>query len=159
MPKVLYYERLNAPIWAWVAVELVIATLAIAYGSALGWLVGLGCFVALGAAAAWALIATAPVLEVTTEHLRAGRANIDWRYVGLVATLDPDSTRAARGAEADPRAFALMRPLSARGAVTIEICDDSDPHPYWLLSSTDPAALGSAIARAAHALPTEPVRQ
>lgn len=140
-----YRERLRPPVWVWVIVEALVAMLAVAYGAALGAAAGIATMAIVGGAAAWVLAATSPEIIVSAAELRAGRAHIAWKYVGIIATLDAESTKLTRGAEADPRAFALMRPLTAAECVTIEICDDADPHPYWLISTKHPDELGRAI--------------
>lgn len=94
------------------------------------------------------LVGTAVTIRVTDDELWVGSAHIPWGVTGLVATLDASATTKARTIEADPRAFAVMRPLATRESVTVEVIDDEDPHPYWLVSTQDPAALGQAIARA-----------
>lgn len=143
-----YRERLRAPLWLWIVCAGLVAIISYAYAFALGNLAGIALAVALGGIAIWLLIATAPLIEVTDTEFRAGRAHIDWAHVGLVATLDAGSADRARGREADPRAFAVSRSLTTRTAVTLEVLDDDDPHPYWLVSTRNPQELGQAITQA-----------
>lgn len=149
-----YRERLRAPIWLWIVCAGLVALISYAYAFALGDLAGIALAVALGGIAVWLLIVTAPLVEVTDEEFRVGRAHIDWAHVGLVATLDAASADRARGRDADPRAFAVSRSLTTRTAVTIEVLDDDDPHPYWLVSTRNPQELGHAITQAQDAART-----
>lgn len=144
-PAALYRERLLPPAWIWILAMVFIGSLAVAVGASLGIVAGVTSLVVIGLVTVWWLLASSPAILVTEGELRVGRAHIGWEYVGLVATLDAASTRAARGTGADPRAFTVMRSLTAPESVTIEICDDSDPHPYWLVSTRHPDVLGEQI--------------
>ncbi len=140
-----YREHLGAPIWSWLVMFVLVLSLALAFWVPLGATAGICCAVLGSALVIWLLVTTAPTITVTNRELRIGRVHIDVDYIGLVATLDADATANARGADADPRAFTVLRPLSAKESLSLEILDDEDPHPYWLLSSRDPQALGQAI--------------
>lgn len=146
-----YRERLNAPLWLWLVSAGLTVLISVAIGAALGSLAGLLTLVIFAGLIIWGLLASAPLLTVNDTEFRVGRAHIEWEYVGLVATLDAESTKAARGVDADPRAFAVMRPLTAGGSVTIEVLDDADPHPYWLVTTRNPQELAEAITAARHA--------
>lgn len=140
-----YRERLGAPIWVWIVLMIGVLALTVALGAALGAIAAVATLIIFGSAVTWCLVVTALTIEVTDTELKVGRAHIGWEYVGLVATLDESSTRLARGAGVDPRAFAAMRSLTAKKSVTIEVCDDDDPHPYWLMSTRHPDVLGEQI--------------
>ncbi len=110
-----------------------------------GFVTGAAVVVALGV---WWVTASAVTVTVTDDALTVNDAHLDWPYVGLVATLDEDATRLALSREADPRAFVVARTLAARSAVTIEVLDDEDPHPYWLVTTAHPQELANAIVAA-----------
>jgi hypothetical protein len=159
-PTVTYRERLGAPIWLWCVMLILSAALALAFGVPLGLFAGLVCLGVSGGLSVWFLRSSALVIEVDEAELRVGRAHLPWRYIGLIATLDAPSTEAAQGREADARAFAAMRTLVAKEAVTFEVLDDEDPHPYWMISSRDPQALAHHLqqARRVAATANEPNR-
>ena len=48
------------------------------------------------------------------------------------------------GADADARAFLVLRPYLKR-AVRVPMQDPADPTPYWLVGSRHPDALAAAI--------------
>lgn len=140
-----YREHLTTPVWGWAVVLGLAFVLAVAFWIPLGIVAGL-ISLAIGAGLAiWLLVSTAPTLTVTDNELRIGRVHIDIDQLGLVATLDAEATAGARGANADPRAFTILRTLYAKESVSLEIIDEEDPHPYWLISTRDPQALGRAI--------------
>jgi hypothetical protein len=109
-----------APV-AWVATGIalaLLATLLVSYGSAR--------------------------VSVEAGWFRAGRARIEAAHLGTVAALDAQETRRVAGAEADARAYLLLRPYLKR-AVRVEITDPADPAPYWLVSSRHPDELARAV--------------
>lgn len=73
-------------------------------------------------------------IVVGDVQLRAGRANIDLKFVGPAQLLDRTQARAVSGPLADARAYLLLRPYLSQ-AVRIEIEDPDDPTPYWLVAS------------------------
>ena len=83
-------------------------------------------------------------VRVDVEALHVGRAVLPRGNVGEVQVLDPDATRRAMGVDADARAFLATRPY-CKTAVRVEVADRTDPTPYWLVSSRDPAALAASL--------------
>ena len=144
---VAYRERLYAPWYVWALATFLTASLGVAYGFYLGDLAGLLTFVATEALVAWWLIATSATVVVDDQVLRAGRARLPLRYVGRIAPLDVAQTRDARGRLADPAAYLCTRGWISR-SVLVEVDDEQDPHPYWLISSRDGHALARALAPA-----------
>jgi len=141
-----YDERLSVPLRWWVQGTMLVASL---------WL---AMIVALPAAAAWTITAIAMAVlalvllaygaaRVTVEggFLRAGRARIAGFHLGGSSALDAEATRRMSGAEADARAYLLLRPYLKR-AVQVEITDPADPAPYWLISTRRPDDLARALA-------------
>jgi hypothetical protein len=81
---------------------------------------------------------------VDGRALRAGTAHLPLEYVGRVEQLDADQVRRQMGVEADARAFVMYRAYIPT-AVKVEVDDDRDPTPYWLISTRDPAALAAHL--------------
>lgn len=143
-----YTERLRAPV-SW-------------------WLLGLGFTVSVG----WAFYVATPVIStvvavvvtgvivggwlfnlgrvevrVDQQALYAGRAVLPLGNVGPVEALDRTTTRGALGAEADARAFLVTRAY-LHEAVRVGVVDETDPTPYWLVSTRDPEALAASLSAA-----------
>ena len=93
------------------------------------------------------MISFGATVRVTADGVRAGRAVLEWPYVGPVKCLTRDEVRLRFGRDADPCAYVLYRSY-ADSAVEITVEDQADPHPYWLISSRDAAALAGAIEKA-----------
>jgi hypothetical protein len=107
--------------------------------------VGLPIGVVVAAASIGALVATAPVVEVRGDELRAGRAHVPLDALGEVTPMTTaEEMRAALGPELDARAFVCLRAW-ARTGVRVEVTDPADPTPYWLLSTRRPAELAAAL--------------
>lgn len=145
---VTYEERLTPPAWAWAVVWLLVFVFAWAFKAGLGWAAGIIVFFGVGFIATYGLYRTSPLIKVGPDEFIVGGAHIGWYYTGRVATLDPEATHIARTTGADPRAYHVMRPLTSDQAITLELLDDEDPHPYWIVSSRHPLKLAQAISRA-----------
>lgn len=144
---VAYRERVHAPWWVWGLSVVLSGSLGIAYGHRLGTMWGLIAFVLPQIVLTVLLVGTAPLLVVDDLVVRAGRARLPLRYVGRVAAFDAARTREARGAKADPRAFLCLRSWVTT-SVLVEVGDQHDPHPYWLVSTRRPQVLAPLLAAA-----------
>jgi hypothetical protein len=85
-------------------------------------------------------------VEVTGDELRVDDARLPLRFVAAAAVVEPEERRRLLGTEADPLAFAVLRPW-VRGTVRVDLDDPADPTPYWLISSRRPEALVAALSR------------
>jgi Protein of unknown function (DUF3093) len=109
----------------------------------------LGVFFAvfLYAAAVVLLVIASPRIEVTEAALVAGRASLPLANVGRTqGYLDAEATQ-ERGPRLDARAWLVIRGWISP-VVKIELNDENDPTPYWLVSTRHPADLLAALAQA-----------
>ena len=86
-------------------------------------------------------------LAVNGTVFRAGRAQIDAKWLGQPEQLTGEEARAARGVNLDHRAWHLVR-SGIDGAVRVPITDPDDPAPYWVISTRTPDRLAAAIENA-----------
>ncbi len=142
----IYRERLWAAVWTFVATALVIPATLLVFlpinltaGAIIAVVLYAGC-VAL-------LIYGSPVITVTPDELVAGRARLPLRYVGEVTAFRAEDATVQRGRVLDARAWLLIRGWVSP-VVRIEVADEGDPTPYWLVSSRHPEQLASAITEA-----------
>ena len=91
------------------------------------------------------------VVAVGPAGFVAGRARLPLWAVGGISALDPAAARTARGPEADPRAFFLIRGY-IRPMVRVVVDDPADPVPYWLVSTRHPDTLVAALSAARDAV-------
>lgn len=140
-----YEERLRPRWFVWVVVWAFVACVAIAYGSAYGTSVG----VVLGAAGialtGLALLLGSPLIRVDDRVLRAGPARLPLTAIGAIEPLDSEALQDARSTSFDPRWYTLMRSWSTGTGLRVEVADERDPHPAWLISTKHPEMLASAL--------------
>ncbi len=144
---VAYRERLHAPWPVWFVAFVLAGSLGVAYGFPLGPTAGLVSFAVVMGLAALLLLGTAPLVVVDDLVLRAGRARLPLRYAGRIAPLTTDQTREVRGRRADPAAYLCTRGWISR-SVLVEVEDEDDPHPYWLISTRHGDRLAPILAAA-----------
>ena len=90
------------------------------------------------------LTVKAPVIEVSGELLKVGRAQIAHAYLGKVSIISPDDAFAERGHKLDARAFTSFQ-SSVRTLIKVELLDKTDPTPYWLFSTRNPEDLAKTL--------------
>lgn len=114
----------------------------------LGWGAALATLVVTGAVA-FALAARASAVVSVTEgpqgpEFRAGRARIPCGLLGRVSTHRGQNAHEERGIRLHPHAYLVLRGWIP-DLVRVDINDDADPTPYWLVSSRHPDGLAAAI--------------
>ncbi|RBP64005.1 DUF3093 family protein [Brevibacterium sanguinis] len=83
-------------------------------------------------------------IVVTDTQLIVGEAHIERTFVAAAHAYDAEAARVARGVELNARAFLVLRPW-VKPAVKIDIADETDPTPYWLVSSNHPEEFAAAL--------------
>ena len=146
MPEkgVRYREVIRPPLWLIAFVYFLFLSLVLSSWAALGNTPALLIFIVL---TCWLVILyfrTALIIEVDEKELRVGRAKIQHRYIGEVLALTPSELKLTRTRDADPSAFLAIRFWSSTAA-KVELADDRDSTPYWLITSNDPNKLVEAL--------------
>ncbi len=139
-----YSETIRAPWTFWLIAVALTGSLGIAFGAAAGWGWGLVTFVIAQGIATAMLVGWTSRIVIDDSEFHAGPAHIALGYIVGVQTLDPDATREVRTVKADARAFLDYRGW-VRASVRIDIEDDEDPTPYWLVSTKRPRDLATAL--------------
>lgn len=85
----------------------------------------------------------ATLISVDDEFLRVGSQTLALQEIGNVTALDAGSLRTVAGPDADPRAHLVLRNLSSKTGVKIELT--AGPIPYWLVSSNRPEVLADVL--------------
>ncbi|WP_166972301.1 DUF3093 domain-containing protein [Brevibacterium atlanticum] len=93
---------------------------------------------------AWWLNSLTVSIIVTQRQLFVGEAHIDRTFVPGATAYDGEEARAARGVDLDARAFLKIRPW-VKPVVRIDLDDENDPTPYWLVSTRHPTQLAAAL--------------
>ncbi|HEX2361039.1 MAG TPA: DUF3093 domain-containing protein [Jiangellaceae bacterium] len=87
------------------------------------------------------------LVAVEPDGFTAGRASLPLWAVGEIVALDAVRARAARGPEADPQAYLLVRGYVGP-MIQVTVDDPADPVPYWLVSTRHPEKLAAALSAA-----------
>lgn len=145
-PEILFRERLTPRLYVYLVVEALLAMISLAYGAPFGARVGWIVFIGGTVLAVWALIATSPIIEVTATHLHAGPARIERALLSSAVAMDRDAFHRARGRDADPRRYSVIRSWHSGSGVVVDINDPLDPHPAWILTTARPLDLAAALA-------------
>ena len=141
-----YRERLWPAPWLFIATALVIPASLLVFlpiNSTAGVVVA----IVLYAGCVALLIAGAPVIEVTDDEFRAGRARLPLQIAGTVEGFSGDEARAERGVRLDARTWLLIRAWVSP-LVKIQNLDERDSAPYWVVSTRHPDAVVAAITAA-----------
>ena len=106
----------------------------------------LGVFIGiLGALLAIALmILLSPVIELSNETLRVGKAEIPREALGLATPIEAADAFSERGPKLNARAFIKFQP-TVKTLIKIEIIDPQDPTPYLLFSTRHAELLAKKI--------------
>jgi hypothetical protein len=97
-----------------------------------------------GISLATLLLLKAPVIEVTGETLRVGRATIQRKLLGALQEISSEDSFAERGHQLNALAYTSFQG-SVRTMLKVDINDKSDPTPYWLFCTRNPAELKKAL--------------
>jgi hypothetical protein len=114
---------------------------------------GVICAIVLYTAIAVLLVVGSPRIEVTDAQLVAGRARLPLPNVGTVAGFTGNAATAERGTRLDARAWLVIRGWVSP-VVKVDVLDDNDPTPYWLVSTRHPKDLVAALNKARAGAPT-----
>lgn len=139
-----YREVIRTPIWLLAIIYFFLLSIVISIWAALGNTPALISLVGLSIALIWIYFSTALVIEIDDYQLRVGKAHIELKFIGDCTDLDNEAIRLARTRDADPNAFLAIRFWASKG-VLVQLNDDRDLTPYWLISSKKGADLIKAL--------------
>jgi hypothetical protein len=139
-----FREVIRPPLWLMAFVYFLAFSLGIAIWAAMTTMIAAVVMALLTAATILIYFTSSLVIEVDELELRVGKAHIDKKFCGEVKVLTPAEMSLQRTREADPAAYLAIRFWTAHG-VTIEINDDRDQTPYWLVTSKHGDALAKAL--------------
>ncbi|MFC8303750.1 DUF3093 domain-containing protein [Specibacter sp. NPDC057265] len=144
---VIYKEKLWPNFWSWVIV-VGLSAASIFIFLPISEFAGYLAFFVVLAIMVVALVTSTPTIAVTADSLQVGRAHIERRFVGQVATYTGEAATEQRGVRLNGLAFLCFRGW-INPVVKIEITDPDDKTPYWLTSSRNPEHLAAALRQSA----------
>ena len=143
---ILYRERMWPAPWLFASTALVIPASLLVF-LPINLVVGIAAAAVLYSGSIALLLLSSPLLLLTEQDLRAGRARIPVGLIGTVHGFHGAEATLERGRMLDARAYLVIRGW-IDPVLRINILDPEDPTPYWLLSTRKPAALAAAITAA-----------
>ncbi|TAP27609.1 MULTISPECIES: DUF3093 domain-containing protein [Micrococcaceae] len=141
--RVLYTEKLwpSASTWIWPIIIAITAGVAVApINVILGWSVGAAFLIALVVI----FLVRVPAIEVTESTVSAGRASIEREFIGEVTGYRGNDAFKQRGQKLHGLAYMVLRGW-LDGVVKMEVTDERDTTPYWLISTRRPEELAAAL--------------
>jgi len=129
-----YKEVIRAPLWLVAFVYFLFLSLVLSVWAALG---NTPALITFGALTLWLIVLffkTSLKIEVDQTHLRVGGASIEHKYIGEVTVLSSSEVKLIRTRDADPLAHLAIRFWSSK-AVKLQVSDERDITPYWLITT------------------------
>ena len=139
-----FREIVRPPLWLMAFIYFLALSLGIAIWAAMTTMIAAVVMVLLTSVTILIYFTSSLVIEVDEVELRVGKANIDKKFCGEVIVLTPAQMSLQRTREADPAAYLAIRFWTAHG-VKIEVRDDRDQTPYWLVTSKHGEELAQAL--------------
>ena len=139
-----YREVIRTPLWLLAIIYFFFLSLVISIWAALGNNSALVSLVVLTLILVAVYIKAGLVIEVDDTEIRVGRAHLQRDFMGEITALDNQQLKRIRTRDADPAAFLAIRFWSPR-AVQLFVNDNRDATPYWLISTSQPEKLLTAL--------------
>jgi len=139
-----FREVIRPPLWLMAFIYFLALSLGIAIWAAMNTMAAVIVMTLLTLATIAIYFSASLVIEIDENELRVGKAHIDKKFCGAVIVLTPAQMSLQRTREADPAAYLAIRFWTAHG-VKIDIKDDRDQTPYWLVTSKRGEKLAQAL--------------
>ena len=129
-----FREVIRPPLWLMAFIYFLAFSLGVAIWAAMTTAIAAVVMALLTVGVIAIYFSAALVIEVDESELRVGTAHIDKRFCGQIDLLTPAQMSLNRTREADPAAYLAIRFWTSHG-VKIEINDQRDATPYWLVTT------------------------
>jgi hypothetical protein len=139
-----YQEVIRTPLWLLAIIYFFFLSLVISIWAALGNNSALVSLVVLSLALIAIYTKSGLKIEVDNAEIRVGRAHLQREFIGEIIALDNQNLKRIRTRDADPAAYLAIRFWSPR-AIQLFVNDTRDATPYWLISTSQPEKLLTAL--------------
>ena len=139
-----FAERINWPVWLWLFLAMMIASIYLTFWAPFGNLVAAAISILISIALIYSARKSVLEIVVINNWLYVGNAKIDCKHIKKVTELKKEEFLKLRGQNADPAAFNATRFWVSTG-VKVELKDKNDPTPYWLIATRKPKKLAAAL--------------
>ncbi len=138
-----YREVIRPPWWFYGSAVIMVALFCFTFAAVVGGPAAVVLFVLLSALALWMVDRRRLVITVDPATFGIGEISIPREEIIDVVALNPQALRDVAGRDADARARLVLRNLSTKAGVKVDV--RSTESPYWLVSSKRPAELSAAL--------------
>ncbi len=142
--KPIFREVIRPPLWLIAFIYFLLFSFVIAIWAAFDTAAGINASLIAVVLGLVAIKMATKTITVTDGELRIGRAHIPLQYCGRVEVISKKDFVRARTRDADPAAFFALTFWISEG-IKVEITDERDPTPYWLISTKRAQALHAAL--------------
>ena len=138
-----YREVMRPAFWLYIAAILIIPAIILVLAP-INMIFGIILSVVVYGVIIVLMVTKAPIIELTEESLRVGKAHISRVELGAASAYSGSHAIEQRGTKLDGRAW-LMFTGWVDPVVRIDIIDPNDPVPYWLVSTRYPEKFVAAL--------------
>jgi hypothetical protein len=142
--KPIFREVIRPPLWLIAFIYFLLFSFVIAIWAAFDTAAGVNASLIAIILGLVAIKAATKTITVSDGELRVGRAHIPLHFCGDVAVISKKEFLRARTRDADPAAFFALTFWISEG-IKVEIIDERDSTPYWLISTKQAQALQAAL--------------
>ena len=142
--KPIFREVIRPPLWLIAFIYFLLFSFVIAIWAAFDTAAGVNAALIAFVLGLIAIKVATKSITVGDGVLRIDRAHIPLRYCGRVEVISKKEFLRARTRDADPAAFFALTFWISEG-IKVEITDERDPTPYWLISTKRAQALQAAL--------------
>lgn len=121
-----------------------LAAICVAAGNVYGYTTALAIFIGSLLLLIALVLITTLTISVTNKDFIVGRARLPLEFVGQISVLDKSQTQKASSNFAHPDAYFAIRSWIPTSLIVV-VTDESDPHPYWHVSSRKSMQLKNAL--------------
>jgi len=140
-----YSEVLRAPWWTYAVFAGLVGLLSFTFAAVVGVPGAVVVFVVVLGLGWWFNWRRGLHVSVDDQNLTVGTDRLPLAGIAAAIPLDEAALRNAAGPEADTRAHLVLRNLSTKTGVKIDLNEGNTP--YWLVSSRRPQALAEVLTR------------
>ena len=142
--KPIFKEVIRPPFWLISFIYFMLFSLVLAMWAALGNVAAINSFAIAIVLGVVAIYLGTSSITVEDGELRIKKAHIPLQYLGKIEIIDKKGFSFARTRGADPAAYFATTFWISEG-LKVEVLDQRDPTPYWLISTRRASELAAAL--------------
>jgi hypothetical protein len=142
--KPVFREVIRPPLWLIAFLYFMLYSMVLAIWAAFNDAIALNAFAIATVLGLLIVYLARSTITVDGEELRVGKAHIPLQFLGASEIVGKKDFGRARTRDADPAAYLALTFWISEG-VKVEVLDERDPTPYWLISTRKGEELLAAL--------------